>query len=62
MAILTALTPLLGYERAAELVRLAVETGITARETLTTSGEFTAGELEDILRVEKLTRPGVIKR
>ncbi|NPV73391.1 MAG: aspartate ammonia-lyase [Pelotomaculum sp.] len=56
---ITALTPHLGYDRAAELVKKAMAEKRLLREVIIESGLFTAGELELIFTPGELTRPGV---
>lgn len=55
----TALTPYIGYERAALLVQQAKESRKTIRQEALASGLFTAEDLERILDPYQLTKPGI---
>jgi fumarate hydratase, class II len=55
-AIVTALNPVLGYERVAQLVKAAEERGIPVVELLEQDGVMPAGDLEQLLDVLALTR------
>jgi aspartate ammonia-lyase len=50
----TALVPLLGYERAAELAKRALADGKTVRELALQTGLLTAEQLDDVLRPDQL--------
>ncbi len=56
---ITALTPHLGYELAAELVKKAYKEKKNLREVVIESGHFTAEDLDAIFTPGELTKPGV---
>lgn len=56
---ITALTPSLGYDRAAELVMKARREKKNLREVIIDAGLFSAEDLEVILTSDELTSPGV---
>ncbi|MDP9453223.1 MAG: class II fumarate hydratase [Actinomycetota bacterium] len=58
-AVVTALAPALGYERAAAVVKEAAATGRSVREVVLGAGLLEQGALEAALDVEALTRGGV---
>ena len=62
VALVTALAPLIGYDRAASLAKQALQTDSSVKKSLLDSGLFTAEELDTLLRPEALTRPGMVKR
>ena len=62
VALATALSPLLGYERAAEMVRRALSENLPLPQVLLSSGLFSAEQLAQLIRPETLTRPGMIKQ
>jgi aspartate ammonia-lyase len=49
IALVTALNPLIGYSRAAELARLAISSGKTIREVMVRSGLYTAEEADRLI-------------
>ena len=55
--IAAALNPFIGYSRAAECVKEAVETGRTLREVVLAKGLLTGKQLKKILSPEHLTQP-----
>jgi aspartate ammonia-lyase len=55
----TALTPVLGYDRAAELVKRAVAAGTSVREVLLRDSGLSAAELARRLEPGSLTRPNL---
>ena len=55
----TALSPFIGYERTAEIAKEAVATGRPIRELVLERGWLVAQQVDDILSVEAMTRPGV---
>ncbi len=59
LGLATALVPYIGYERAAELSRMAEKEGRTIREAAVQAGLFTDEELGLIFAPAELTRPGV---
>ena len=62
VALVTALAPLIGYDRAASLAKQALQIDSSVKKSLLDSGLFTAEELDTLLRPEALTRPGMVKR
>src|SRR4029434_1347648 len=61
-ALATALSPYLGYEKTAEIAKESVATGKPIREIVLERGLIEAGELDRILSVEAMTRPGIAGR
>jgi fumarate hydratase class II len=55
----TALNPVLGYDKVAELVKESRRTGRTFREVALESGVLPADELDRLLNVEWMTRGGL---
>lgn len=58
-AVATALSPYLGYAATADVAKTAVATGRTIRELVLERGLMEADELDRILSVDAMTRPGV---
>jgi len=58
MALVTALTPRIGYERAASLAGEAWSSGRSVREVAAAQGLMTPAELSDLLDPRRLTEPG----
>jgi fumarate hydratase class II len=54
----TALTPRIGYDRAAEIARKAHREGLTLREAALALGYLTAEEFDALVRPEAMVRPG----
>jgi aspartate ammonia-lyase len=57
----TALVSVLGYENAAEAVRLAMEKDATIRETVIAQGWLTGGEFDILISAENVCRLGTPK-
>lgn len=57
IGIITAVTPALGYKRAAEIAKEAMETGRPIRELLVQSGELTVAEIDKALDPFTMTMP-----
>jgi fumarate hydratase class II len=57
----TALNPILGYEKVAEIVKDARKTGRTIREVILEQKLLSSAELDKALDVQKLTKGGVSK-
>ena len=55
----TALSPYLGYAVTAEIARTAVQTGKSVRDVVLERRLLGESRLDDILSVEKMTRPGI---
>jgi len=62
VALITALSPLIGYDRAAEIAKQALRDNAPIKKALLEAGLFTQAELDALLRPEALTRPGMIKK
>jgi len=60
--IITVISPLLGYDVAAALAKEALASRRSVRDTVLAAGLFTAEELDEIIRADKVTRPGRIRR
>jgi fumarate hydratase class II len=56
--LVTALTPRIGYDRAAEIAKAAHDNGTTLREEAVRLGHVTAAEFDRLVRPERMTRPG----
>jgi aspartate ammonia-lyase len=56
----TALSPYLGYAKTAELAKAAVETGRPLRELVLERGLMSPDDLDRVLSVEAMTRPGIV--
>lgn len=59
LSLVTALSPYIGYEKAAGLYKKAAEEGKTVSRVAVESGLFTEPEIEIIFSVGELTRPGI---
>jgi len=59
-ALCTALAPVIGYDQAARIARLAHETGRTVREVALEMSGLEKAELEELLDPAKLTEPGLM--
>jgi aspartate ammonia-lyase len=58
-AVATALSPYLGYAKTAEIAKDAVKTGKPIRQIVVERGLMDEQQLERILSVEQMTRPGI---
>ena len=58
LMLVTALTPKIGYERAAEIAKAAHANGTTLREEALRLRYLTASDFDRLVRPEKMTRPG----
>jgi aspartate ammonia-lyase len=58
-AVATALSPYIGYAKTAEIAKEAVKTGRTIRQLVLERGLLDAAQLDRILSVESMTRPGI---
>jgi aspartate ammonia-lyase len=58
-AVATALSPYLGYAKTAEIAKEAVKTGKPIRQIVVERGLMDEQQLERILSVEQMTRPGI---
>jgi aspartate ammonia-lyase len=59
IGIITAINPHVGYEKAAILAKEALKTGKAVRQLLLEKEIFTPEELEMILDIEEMTKPGI---
>ena len=57
IGLVTALVPVLGYERASEVASEALASGKTVREILQDAGDLEPGEIDRWLSVEAMTQP-----
>ncbi|MCU6747074.1 MULTISPECIES: aspartate ammonia-lyase [Lachnospiraceae] len=62
VGIVTALSPHIGYAKAASLAKEALKTGISIRELTLKDGILSEAELNDILDVKNMTEPGISGR
>ena len=58
-AVATALSPYLGYAKTAEIAKASLKTGKPIREIVLEQGLMEARQLDDILSVDAMTRPGI---
>ena len=58
LMLVTALTPKIGYDKAAEIAKAAHKNGTTLREEAIRLGHVSAKEFDRLVRPEKMTRPG----
>src|SRR3954462_10226815 len=56
-ALVTALTPILGYARSTEIAQDALRTGKLVRDLVVEKGYLTPAQLEEFLQPERLTKP-----
>nr|WP_048817777.1 aspartate ammonia-lyase [Desulforamulus hydrothermalis] len=59
VGVITALMPLVGYDTASELAKAALRSGRPVRDVILQAGLFTEAELDQLLRPEEVTRPGM---
>ncbi len=59
MALVTALSPHIGYEKAAEVAKMALKEGMTLREIIAREGLLSKGKIDEILDPSKMTEPGI---
>ena len=62
IGLVTALNPLLGYEKSTEIAREALATGRSVYEIVLDKKYLTKAELDDVLSPENMTRPRYIHR
>jgi fumarate hydratase class II len=55
--LVTALNPLIGYDKAAEVAKRAHEEGTTLREAALALGYLTGEQFDETVRPESMTRP-----
>jgi aspartate ammonia-lyase len=61
-AVATALSPYLGYEKTAELAKESVRSGRSIRELVLEQRLLDPAQLDAILSVDAMTRPGIVGR
>ena len=59
VGIVTALSPHVGYAKAAAIAKEAINTGTSVRKLILKEGILTEAELEEILDVKGMTEPGI---
>ena len=59
-AVATALSPVLGYAKTAEIAKESVETGRPIRDLVLEHGLMDARQLDRILSPEAMTQPGIV--
>jgi aspartate ammonia-lyase len=57
IGIVTAILPAVGYKKATEVAKIALETGKPVREILTEKAWLTDAQLDEILSPESMTQP-----
>jgi len=62
IGIATALVPALGYDRASEVAREALESGVSVREVTLRRGWLSPEQLDDLLTPDAMTRPRPLPR
>ena len=62
IGLVTALNPLLGYEKSSEIAKEALETGGSVYEIVLQKGHLSQEQLEDLLKPENMTRPRYLHR
>jgi Fumarase C C-terminus./Lyase. len=60
VGIITALNPIIGYEKASEIAKEAIRTGRPVRNLIVEKGVLTEEELNRVLNPEDMTRPGIL--
>ena len=55
----TALSPAIGYDRAAQIAKEAASSGLTIREVARRETDLSEEELEELMRPDKMTEPGL---
>jgi fumarate hydratase class II len=58
LMLVTALSPKIGYDKAAEIAKIAHKNGTTLREEAVRLGHVTAEDFDRLVRPEKMIRPG----
>lgn len=59
VGIVTAISPYIGYERAAKIAKTSLKTGEPVRKLILKEGILKEAELDDILDPENMTQPGI---
>jgi len=60
IALVTALSPHIGYEKAAEVAKKALEEGVTLREIIEREGFLSRERIDEILDPIKMTEAGIL--
>jgi fumarate hydratase class II len=58
LMLVTALTPKIGYDKAAKIAKTAHANGTTLREEALRLGYLTGAQFDQLMRPERMTRPG----
>ncbi len=61
IGIVTAVMPAIGYKRATEVAKEALETGVPVRELILRKGWLTPAELDEALSLEAMTQPRPVR-
>ena len=61
IGIVTAVMPAIGYKKATEIAKEALETGIPVRELILRKGWLTPAELDEVFSLEAMTQPRAIR-
>jgi aspartate ammonia-lyase len=61
IGIVTAVMPAIGYKRATEVAKEALETGVSVRELILRKGYLTPAELDEVFSLEAMTQPRAIR-
>ena len=59
MALATALNPIIGYDKASEIVKESLKTGKTVRQLVIEKGYLTKEKAEEVLNPKNLTSPNL---
>lgn len=62
LMLVTALSPVIGYDKAAKVAHEANEQGSTLKEAAAKLGYITANEFDNIVKPEEMVRPGIPKK
>ncbi|MBI2646629.1 MAG: aspartate ammonia-lyase [Deltaproteobacteria bacterium] len=62
LGLATALNPIIGYAKAAEVVKESIKTGTSILKMIEQKGILTKDEIQKYLSPERLTNPGILKK
>ncbi|MBU3160221.1 aspartate ammonia-lyase [Clostridium frigoris] len=62
VGIITAICPHIGYKKAAEIAKIALNSKQSVRELILKDGILSENELNDILDIELMTKPGILAK
>lgn len=62
IGLITAICPHVGYQKAAEIAKKALQTGDSVRKLILEEGLLTEGELDHILDPKQMTEPGISEK